>query len=97
MGPLVAIASGVRIAVRAKPKAARDAIGSVRGDELEVSVRAAPEAGRANDAIRAVLAGALEVPVSRIKLTAGAAARHKRFEIQGLDLEAARSRLGLLL
>lgn len=97
MGPVVAVAAGVRIAVRAKPKAARDAIGSVRGDELEVSVRAAPEAGRANDAIRAVLADVLGVPISRIRLVAGAAARHKRFEVEGLDPEAARSRLGLLL
>jgi uncharacterized protein (TIGR00251 family) len=97
VGPLGTVPTGVRLAVRAKPKATRDAIGAIRGDELEVSVRAAPEGGRANDAIRAVLAAAFEVPPSAVRLVAGASSRHKRFEIDGITRDEARSRLGLLL
>lgn len=97
MGPISASATGVRVAVRAKPKAARDAVGPVRGEELEVSVRAAPESGRANEAIREVLAAALGVPRSAVALLSGGASRHKRFEIEGIDVAAARERLGLLL
>ncbi len=40
-------------------------------------VRAKPEAGKANDAVLALLAGALDVGISRLRLLRGATSREK--------------------
>lgn len=77
------------IAVRASPKASRDAIEGVRIDAdgqawLQVKVRAVPESGGANAAIIALLAKRLRAKRSAVALVSGATARLKRFRITGL-------------
>ena len=49
---------GVLVRIKAKPHAREDAVVGVRGGELLVSVRAAPEKGRANEEIIRVVASA---------------------------------------
>ncbi|UWQ50804.1 DUF167 domain-containing protein [Leisingera caerulea] len=75
---------GTEIAVRATPKAARNAIVAAEGI-LKISVTAAPENGKANDAIRRLLAAAMGTAASRLELRRGAAARDKLFVYQGAD------------
>jgi hypothetical protein len=65
--------------VRAKPNARADRAAGVRGDSLLVEVRAAPERGRANEAVARVLAEALGLRASGIVLKAGATAPRKLF------------------
>lgn len=65
--------------VRAKPGARADRVAGVRGDSLLVEVRAAPERGRANEAVARVLAEALGLRASGIVLKTGAAAPRKLF------------------
>ena len=55
------------------------------GDGWKVRVAPAPERGRANDAVVALLAGALSVPVSDVRVVAGASARRKVVEVDGLE------------
>jgi uncharacterized protein YggU (UPF0235/DUF167 family) len=74
----------------ASPGAARDRRGVV------VRVRAAPEAGRATEEARRVLAAALGVPASSVRLRAGATSRTKRFEVAGLTPEELGRRLAAL-
>lgn len=78
---------GIRIAVRAQPKAARDTIDGVRafpdGERLAVKVTAAPDRGRANAAISALLAKALGVPPSAVSIAAGEAGRDKVVAVTG--------------
>jgi uncharacterized protein YggU (UPF0235/DUF167 family) len=50
---------------------------------LRVSVRAAPEDGKANAAIARLLAAIWEVPKTRLRLTAGATDRRKLFVLEG--------------
>jgi uncharacterized protein len=69
---------GTRIAVRATPKAARTAL-KCDGGRIAISVTVAPEAGKANEAVRAVLAAAMRVAPSRLTLTRGQSARDKQF------------------
>ena len=54
-------ADGAVIAVKAVPGASRDRIVGVLGDALKIAVAAAPEKGKANQAIAATLAKALGV------------------------------------
>lgn len=82
-----------RLDLKVSPKASRDAIGDWLGAVLKVSVTAAPEHGRANAAVEALLADALGLPKSKVRVVAGMSAKTKRVEIDGLDADEARRRL----
>ncbi|TGD95570.1 DUF167 family protein [Methylobacterium nonmethylotrophicum] len=79
---------GVEVRVRATPRGGRDALDGVETRDdgavwLKVRVRAAPEEGAANAAIRDVLRRALGLPASAVTLATGATARVKLFRIAG--------------
>ena len=79
---------GVIIDCRLTPKGGRDAIDGVGAladgsRVLLARVRAAPESGRANRALCALLASALGVPASRVTITDGAKGRAKRLAVEG--------------
>lgn len=72
--------SGAEIAVRVTPRGGRDAIES--GPEgLRVRVTAPPEDGKANDAVRRLLAKAMGVAPTRLVLVRGATSRDKVFRL----------------
>jgi uncharacterized protein (TIGR00251 family) len=79
-----------RLRLRVSPKARKNAIQGLRGDALKLSVTAAPERGRANDAVIALLAEALDLPASSIELVSGAASKDKVVEIPLTSGEIAR-------
>ena len=58
-------------------------------------VTAAPERGRANDAVVALLAEALSLPRGDIAVVAGATARDKVVELVGISAEEADRRLAI--
>ena len=79
---------GLELRVRATPRGVRDAIGGLQTladgrRVLKLRVRAAPENGAANQAVRRLLAAVLACPAKAVRLAAGAAARTKTFAIQG--------------
>ncbi len=85
---------GIRLAVRASPKAGRDAIEGVftGGDGrhwLSVKLSAAPSDGAANEALVRLIAKALGVARRDVTLASGAASRLKRFHIAGDPAELA--------
>ncbi len=73
---------GASLSVRAVPKASSNAIQRTPVG-LKVLVTAAPENGKANDAVRALLASALGVAPSDLKLQRGATSRDKVFVLIG--------------
>lgn len=72
---------GMFLDVKASPKASRDEIGGWREGALQVRVTAAPEKGKANDAIVALLAGAARVPKSAFGIVSGETSRNKSFRL----------------
>lgn len=70
---------GTEIAVRVTPRGGRDGIEP--GDPLRVRVTAPPEDGKANDAVRRLLARAMGVAPTRLTLIRGATARDKVFRL----------------
>ena len=99
--PWTVEAAGLRLTVRLTPKSTRDAIEGVelRDDGravLKARVRAAPEDGKANDALIRLLAATLDVPARAIKLASGAASRQKVFRIDG-DVAKLTARLEALV
>ncbi len=80
-------AEGTVVAVRAQPGARRNEIRGEQDGALKVCVTAAPEKGKANKAIVAVLSKSLSLRKSQIELIAGETARRKRFLVRGIDLD----------
>ena len=79
----------ILLRVRVQPRARANVVKGWRGEALSVSVSAAPEGGKANRAVIALLADALAVPPSSISLVRGAASRDKWFNLPaGTDLPA---------
>ena len=79
---------GVVIACRLTPKGGRDAIdGAARladGTSVLIArVRSAPEGGRANEALCALIAAKLGAPASSVRLGAGARSRLKQVVVRG--------------
>ena len=80
----------LEIRVKAVPGARRDEIAGPLGDRLKVRVSQPPEGGRANDAIREVIATRLGVSTREVELVQGASSPQKVLRIRGRSLEAQR-------
>lgn len=52
-----------------------------KGETWKVKVQAAPDKGKANDAVRVLVAKELGVPKSRVTLVRGATSRNKVFYV----------------
>ena len=83
----------MRLTIRLTPKASSEGVDGWDVDGkgrpvLKVRVRAAPIDGKANAALVALLAKALDVPRSRIRLTGGETSRVKTLEVEGLDAKS---------
>ncbi len=78
---------GVRLRLKVRPQARRERIDGIvpdrDGEALSISVNAAPEDGKANAAVIALLAKALGVAKSAISVTQGATARRKTLHVAG--------------
>lgn len=70
-----------RLAVRVTPGARSEAL-EIEGGRLLAKVRAKPQDGKANDAVRDLLAAALGLAPSRLELLRGATSREKQFRVR---------------
>jgi uncharacterized protein (TIGR00251 family) len=85
--------TGTRIELRIVPRASRTAVDGVRAGRLLVRVTAPPVDGAANDAVVTLLASALDMPRSAVRIVAGQTHRNKTVEVTGLSVDDARRRL----
>ncbi|WP_067735285.1 DUF167 domain-containing protein [Novosphingobium naphthalenivorans] len=69
-----------RLAVRVTPGAKVEGLEIAEG-KLLAKVRAKPQDGKANDAVRDMLAAALGLAPSRLELLRGATSREKQFKV----------------
>lgn len=77
-----------RLTVRVQPKASSDRLDGWAADEagrpfLQLRVRALPEDGAANTAVEALVAKALRLPKSAVRVVTGSKNRLKGLEIEG--------------
>ena len=86
-------AEGVILPVRAQAGARRNGLKGIHAGALQVMVTQAPEKGKANRAIIAVLAETLGLRNSQIELLAGETSPHKRFLVRGIAKQALERRL----
>ena len=83
-----------RLRLRVAPGAARTELAGRYGDAWKVRVQAAPEGGKANRALVALLAERCGIPRANVSVRAGQGSRDKIVELTGLGAEALERRLG---
>ena len=90
---------GLAVRVKVHPGARRPGVlgqvPDVEGTRLKIAVAEPPEDGRANRAVCAVLARALDVPISAVAVTLGQTSRDKTLHVTG-DASILTARLELL-
>ena len=75
------------------PGAQRSEIVGRHGDGWKIRVGAAPERGRANDALVALIAEVLGVPRANVSVVSGRSGRRKVVAVEGMTAEDAERRL----
>lgn len=73
----------VTFRVRLEPRASRNAIEGGHDGALKLRLTAPPVDGRANEALRRLLAEWLNVSVSAVRIIAGERSRNKRISVTG--------------
>jgi uncharacterized protein (TIGR00251 family) len=87
------VTGGSRLRVKVQPRARRNAIGDVHGNELKVSVTAPPVDAAANEALCEFVAEKLKCHRRAIQILSGRTSRHKLLLIEGMDPEQVALRL----
>lgn len=95
MAPIEQTAEGVRLRVKAVPRASRSEVAGLHGDVVRIRLAAPPVDGAANEELIRFLADTLSVPRTAIRLVSGQTSRSKVITIVGTTLERVRVSLGL--
>ena len=85
---------GTILPVRARAGARRNEISGEQDGMLKVSVTQAPEKGKANKALIALLAKALRLRKSQVELIAGETSPRKRFLVRDVETGELGDRIG---
>jgi uncharacterized protein len=86
-------AVSTRLRLRVSPGARSAEVVGRHGEAWKVRVAAAPEGGRANDAVVRLLADKLSLPREAVTLVSGHGARDKIVQLAGLDSTQVEQRL----
>jgi uncharacterized protein (TIGR00251 family) len=84
---------GVVVHIHVLPRSGRTEIVGRHGDALKVRVTAPPVDGRATEAARIAVAGALAVPAHAVVVLSGERSRLKRLRVSGLEVGDVEQRL----
>ena len=87
------VAPTTRLRLRVAPGASRPGVVGRHGDAWKIRVGAAPERGRANDAVLELLAQTLAVPRANVTLVSGGGSRNKIVELAGIEPDEIERRL----
>jgi len=85
--------TSARLTLRVSPGAARSAVVGRHGAGWKVRVSAAPEDGKANDAVVRLLADTLALPRRDVRIVSGRASRDKTVALAGMSPEEIERRL----
>lgn len=83
---LTETSEGVRVAVYVQPRASRNELVGVQGEELRLRLTSPPVEGAANRLCCEFLADLCGVAKSQVVLLSGAKSRHKRLLVRDADL-----------
>ena len=78
--------------IKVQPKAGRNSV-EIDGDKVTARVTAAPEGGKANDAVVALLAKRLKVAKGKVHIVRGHKTRDKRLRLEDMTTSEVFARL----
>lgn len=81
---------GVTISVYVQPRASRNEVVGLQGDELKLRLTSPPVEGAANKLCREFLAKLLGVAKGQVSLVSGDKSRHKRLLVRGVTSDRVR-------
>lgn len=87
-------AEATALRLRVQPRASREAILGWREDVLRVAVTTSPVEGKANHSVTRLLARALGVASSSVRVVQGARSRDKLVRVEGVTERELHARLG---
>lgn len=96
MRPLEETSEGIRLRVKAVPRASRSEVVGIHGDALRIRLAAPPVDGAANDELVRFLADVLAVPRAEIRVVSGQTSRLKTLLVRGTSLQQVRTSLGVV-
>jgi hypothetical protein len=82
-----------RLRLKVVPGSSRERLVGWLGDALKICVTAAPESGKANRAVEALIARTLELPVGSVHIVAGGSSPRKTAEVSGLTDQQLNARI----
>jgi uncharacterized protein len=85
--------TSARLTLRVSPGAARSAVVGRYGAGWKLRIAAAPEDGKANDAVVRLLAATLALPERDVRIVSGRASRDKTVALTGMHPEEIERRL----
>jgi uncharacterized protein (TIGR00251 family) len=80
-------ADGIYLAIKLQPRASRQQIVGVQGNELKISVTAPPVDSTANQALVEFLCEVLQASRSQVTLVRGQTSRHKTIRVTGMAVD----------
>lgn len=81
---------GVVISIYVQPRASKNEVVGLQGEELKLRLTSPPVEGAANKLCREFLAKLLGVAKGQVSLVSGEKSRHKRLLVRGLTSDRAR-------
>jgi uncharacterized protein len=84
---------GTQLAIKLQPRASRQQVSGVYGNELKISVTAPPVDAAANRALIEYIAELCDIPRSAVELIRGQTSRHKTVLLKGISGAAILDRL----
>ncbi|MEZ4599975.1 MAG: DUF167 family protein [Syntrophotaleaceae bacterium] len=87
------VEDGVLIKVFVQPRASRNEMVGLQGEELKIRLTSPPVEGAANRLCREFIAKLLGVAKGRVTLVAGEKSRHKRLLVEGIGPDEVLPRL----
>jgi uncharacterized protein len=85
--------AGIQFNVHVQPRASRNEVCGIQGDELKLRLTSPPVDDAANKSCIEFLAKLLGVAKSRVSITSGAKSRHKTIRVTGVDGNTVRTTL----
>ena len=87
----------ITLKIHLQPRASRNGIDGVQGDTLKLRVTAPPVEGRANKALKKLLAELLGISPSQIAIITGQRSREKLVQVSGISRAEIERALGIPL
>jgi hypothetical protein len=72
------VKNGIQLSVRVTPRSAKDQVEGIEAQHIKIRLRAAPEKGKANEAIIKILADFFDIAPSQISIISGQTSRIKK-------------------